>query len=111
MLINFNQPSNFNITAPKSFHGQKYPNLAPLKQDTVTFGCKNFVRPKDLMDLKEKDIIQVCLNALDKKQTIGKGTEATVYKIPEYAMQYCLREENNKITNKNKLKTIHFNRM
>ncbi len=83
---------------------RKYPNLAPLPHDTVSFGCKKFVRPKDLMDLKNKEIIQVCLDALERNQPIGKGTEAVVYKIPDYPMQYCLRQEKSSIPNKNKLK-------
>ncbi len=108
MIINFNQQPNYNFTAPRMNQGQKYPNLAPLQQDTVSFGCRKFVRPKDLMDLKNKDIIQVCLNALEKKQTIGQGTEAEVYKIPDYAMQYCLRREKAVVPNKKKLK-LDFN--
>lgn len=103
MLVNFNQQPNY-IT-PFAVQNRKYPNLAPLKQDTVSFGCsKKFVRPKDLMDLKNKEIIQVCIDALGKNQPIGKGTEATVYKIPDYPMQYCLRQEKSVIPNINKLK-------
>lgn len=103
MLVNFNQQPKY-IT-PFAVQNRKYPNLAPLKQDTVSFGCsKKFVRPKDLMDLKNKEIIQVCIDALGKNQPIGKGTEATVYKIPDYPMQYCLRQEKSVIPNINKLK-------
>lgn len=105
MIINFNQQPNYNIaTAPQQYSGRKYSNLAPLAQDTVSFGCRKFVRAKDLMDLKNKEIIQVCIDALEKNQPIGKGTEAIVYKIPDYPMQYCLRQEKNVIPNKNKLK-------
>lgn len=108
MIVNFNQQPIYTFPAPKMAEGQKYTNLAPLKQDTVSFGCKKFVRPKDLMDLKNKDIIQVCINAFENKQIIGQGTEAEVYKIPDYAMQYCLRREKASIPNRKKLK-LDFN--
>ncbi len=106
MIVNFNPQPNFIKTSP--IQSRQYPNLAPLKQDTVSFGCKKFVRPKDLMDLKNKEIIQVCINALEKEQTIGQGTEAIVYKIPDYAMQYCLRRDKKTVPNTNKLK-LDFN--
>lgn len=109
MLVNFcKQQPQYKYTSPQKIQNAKYSNLAPLKEDTISFKCRKFVRPKDLMDLKSKEIVQVCIEALDKQQTIGKGTEAIVYKIPDYAMQYCLRQEKNIIPNKNKLK-LNFN--
>lgn len=108
MQISFNPQYNIFRNQQQPKIGHQYPNLAPLKVDTVSFGCKNYVRPKDLMDLKDSEIIEICKDALKKELSIGKGTEATVYKIPNYAMQYCLRKEKHTSQDFNKLK-LNFN--
>lgn len=56
-------------------------------------GSNNNVRPKDLMDLPEKQIIEICQNALKKQIPLGRGQEATVYKIEEFPREYCIRED------------------
>ena len=56
-------------------------------------GANNNVRPKDLMDLPEKQIIEICQNALKKQIPLGRGQEATVYKIEEFPREYCIRED------------------
>lgn len=94
MQISFNQQLNSNPLITKRQNRFKYPNLMPLSQDTVSFKAR-YARPKDLMDLKSAEIIQVCMDALKRNILIGEGQEASVYKIPDYAMQYCIRREKN----------------
>lgn len=56
-------------------------------------GSNKTVKPKDLMDLPQKQILEICQNALNKKVSLGKGQEATVYKIEEFPREYCIRED------------------
>ena len=107
MLINFKQFSIQNRYTSDKRQSVKYPNLMPLARDTVSFKAK-FARPKDLMDLPRKEIIQNCIEALKKNIQIGKGQEATVYKIEDYANQYCLRYERKSKANLDKLE-LDFN--
>lgn len=51
------------------------------------------VKPKDLMDLPQKQILEICQNTLSRKVSLGKGQEATVYKIEEFPREYCIRED------------------
>ena len=51
----------------------------------------NDIKPKDLMDLPERRILEICKNALSKKVPLGQGQEATVYKIEEFPREYCIR--------------------
>ena len=67
-------------------------NLAPLKQDTVSFSGRI---TKDLMDLSPERILTICRKALKDGAKIGEGQEAITYKIEEYPA-YCLRREKKK---------------
>ncbi len=90
MLVGFNtftpQINNANRSE------KKYPNLSPLRQDTVSFSCRT---PKDLMSLTPRRIIMVCKKALKDGIKIGEGQEAIAYKMEDYP-QYCIRREKTK---------------
>lgn len=93
MIINFN-PVRFNtntrnISNNKGINHQKSTNLAPLKQDTVSFSGRI---PKDLLDLSPEKILAVCKRAVRDNIVIGEGQEAIAYKIQDYP-QYCIRYE------------------
>lgn len=87
MLVNFNS-----FTPPinsSSRCERKYPNLAPLHQDTVSFSGRI---PKDLMSLSPRRILMECRKALKDGIKIGEGQEAIAYKMEDYP-QYCIRRE------------------
>lgn len=108
MLVNFDHNLINNFNTPKLANNRvSYQNLAPLKHDTVCFKSK-FVRPKDLMDLPRKDILKICTDAIKNDIEVGRGQEATVYKIPQYAREYCIRVERKGSEALNKLK-LDFN--
>lgn len=69
---------------------RKYTNLAPLKQDTVSFSGR--VPKKDLIELSPQRIISECRKAIKEGIKIGEGQEAIAYKIEAYP-QYCIRRE------------------
>lgn len=77
----------------------KYPNLAPLKQDTVSFSG-GISKSVDLMDLPADRIIKVCKKAIKEHFVIGEGQEAVAIKIQDYPY-YCIRQEK-KTTSKSK---------
>lgn len=96
MMISFNQQLNnkpINLFYQNYISREKTSNLAPLKQDTVSFGAAKFARPKDLMDLPRKEILEICKESIQKKNLLGEGQEAVVYKIDEYPRAYCIRQE------------------
>ncbi len=64
----------------------------------------NDIKPKDLMDLPEMRILEICKNALSKKVPLGQGQEATVYKIEEFPREYCIREDRRVATDYDNLK-------
>lgn len=66
------------------------PNLAPLKQDTVSFSG-GIPKSVDLLDLPADKIIKICKRALRDKIEIGQGQEAIAYKIEDYPY-YCIRQ-------------------
>lgn len=87
MLVNFNSfTSKINYTNRCE---RKYPNLAPLRQDTVSFSGRV---PKDLMSLSPRRILVECRKALKDGIKIGEGQEAIAYKMEDYP-RYCIRRE------------------
>ena len=68
-------PLNSNYTNNKA----SYPNLAPLKQDTVSFsgGIPN---PRDLIDFTPDQIIKIWKKRLQKHFIHGKEKEAETIK-------------------------------
>ena len=86
-------------SAAISFKSSKIVNLPESILSKCKFTIKKLlpknsnIRPRDLMDLPEKQIIEICQNALKKKISLGKGQEATVYKIEEFPREYCIRED------------------
>lgn len=78
-------PLNSNYTNNKA----SYPNLAPLKQDTVSFSG-GIPKAVDLMDLPPDKIIKICKKALKEHFVIGEGQEAVAIKIQDYPY-YCIR--------------------
>lgn len=54
--------------------------------------------------MPEKQIVEICQNALKKKIALGKGQEATVYKIEEFPREYCIREDRRVATDYDNLK-------
>ena len=90
MLVCFNSISNtYNTPCKRKASNNHYPNLAPLAQDTVSFGN---TMHKDLMTLPAKKIILECKKALAQGLKIGEGQEAIAYKIENYP-EYCIRRE------------------
>lgn len=78
-----------NVRNSSKANSAKYANLAPLKQDTVSFSGRI---PKDLMDLDPEKIVNICRKALKDGIAIGEGQEAVAYKIENYPA-YCLRRD------------------
>ena len=108
MLLNSVQLNSFNTSPIKQSsailsRNTKYPNLAPLAQDTVSFTAK-INRQKDLLDLPDEEILEICKNAIKNDITLGRGQEATVYKIEDYAREYCVRLDRRNHTNLENLK-------
>ncbi len=103
MNINFN-PINRTYTNNNQINSRvSFPNIAPLKQDTVSFKSK-VPKPKDLMDLTNKEIIEICKSTLLDKIPVGHGQEAVVYKMEKYPREYCIRVEKDAKTDLKKLK-------
>lgn len=86
-LYSFNGLNN--VKCSSAPNRAKYANLAPLKQDTVSFSGRI---PKDLMDLSPDRIIAVCRKALKDGIVIGEGQEAIAYKIESHPA-YCIRRD------------------
>ena len=108
MLLNSIQFKTFSISPSKqssasSIQNSKYQNLAPLAKDTVSFTAK-INRQKDLLDLPDEEILEICKNAIKNNVTLGRGQEATVYKIDDYAREYCVRVDRRKHSNVENLK-------
>ncbi len=97
--VNLFNTQNTPRTAAFSAKSAKYPNLAPLKQDTVSFSG-GISKSVDLMDLPADRIIKVCKKAIKEHFVIGEGQEAVAIKIQDYPY-YCIRQEK-KTTSKSK---------
>ena len=93
MLVNLTPIHNTNF---HKYPVKTYPNLAPLKCDTVTFSGK---LPRDLMELASDRIIKICEKAISAGEIIGEGKEARVFKIEGYP-EYCVRQEKKLANNK-----------
>lgn len=87
MLVSFNSFTPKIANAKRS--EKTYANLAPLRQDTVSFSGRT---PKDLMTLSPQRIINECKKALKDGIKIGEGQEAIAYKMEAYP-KYCIRRE------------------
>ena len=93
MLVNVNSINsiyNSHAAAPGSCR-PRYSGLAPLQQDTISFGALH----GDLMSLKPQKIIEECIKALNDGIKIGEGQEAIAYKIENFP-DYCIRREKKK---------------
>ena len=101
LLQSVNLFNTQNTPRTATFHAKsaKYPNLAPLKQDTVSFSG-GISKSVDLMDLPADRIIKVCKKAIKEHFVIGEGQEAVAIKIQDYPY-YCIRQEK-KTTSKSK---------
>ena len=97
--ISLFRPAIINNKQAKFEHKNYYPNLAPLKQDTVSFSG-GISKSVDLMDLPADRIIKVCKKAIKEHFVIGEGQEAVAIKIQDYPY-YCIRQEK-KTTSKSK---------
>lgn len=97
--VNLFNTQNTPRTATFPAKSAKYPNLAPLKQDTVSFSG-GISKSVDLMDLPADRIIKVCKKAIKEHFVIGEGQEAVAIKIQDYPY-YCIRQEK-KTTSKSK---------
>lgn len=93
MIITFNpvklNTNDYNNSSSVKINKSSYPNLGPLKQDTVSFSGRI---AKDLLDLSPEKILAVCKRAVRDNIVIGEGQEAIAYKIQDYP-QYCIRYE------------------
>lgn len=93
MIITFNpvklNTNNYNNSSSVKINKSSYPNLGPLKQDTVSFSGRI---AKDLLDLAPEKILAACKKAVRDNIIIGEGQEAIAYKIQDYP-QYCIRYE------------------
>ncbi len=90
MIIAFNPVNTFLCNRDKSIRQRTgFSNLAPLKQDTVSFSGRI---TKDLMDYPAEKIIEICQKALKDAIKIGEGQEAIAYKIEEFPA-YCIRRD------------------
>lgn len=81
-----------NTVAANSSKGVSYPNLKPLRQDTVSFSGRV---PQDLVSLPAEKILAECRKALKQQYKIGEGQEAITYKMESYP-NYCIRREKRK---------------
>ena len=93
MIITFNpvklNTNDYNNSSSVKINKSSYPNLGPLKQDTVSFSGRI---AKDLLDLAPEKILAACKKAVRDNIIIGEGQEAIAYKIQDYP-QYCIRYE------------------
>lgn len=93
MIITFNpvklNTNDYNNSSSVKINKSSYPNLGPLKQDTVSFSGRI---AKDLLDLAPEKILAACKRAVRDNIVIGEGQEAIAYKIQDYP-QYCIRYE------------------
>lgn len=101
MFISLNSLNNTYIqNNPCRTNSARAGNLAPLKQDTVSFSGRI---PKDLMDLSPEKILTICRKALKDGIKIGEGQEAVAYKIEDYPA-YCIRRDKKKSGSPSKFK-------
>ena len=96
MLINFN-PINIykkNLQNVQNLGYGKYPNLAPLSKDTVSFGARAMLMGANMSDAPTmRDCYQVSLNAEPTKLFLEKL-------LDKYLSRFVKEDENDKSVNK-----------